>query len=59
MNRKAQFILQSFGENKTAYRTENIKFVSTDEYTKKNSHLFTLHFDTLLKMYCCCHAKQC
>jgi len=33
------------------------KFVSTDKNFKKSSHLFTLLFYTLLKMYCC--AKQC
>jgi len=54
---KAQFNLQSLGENKTGYRTENIKFVSTDENLKKSPHLYTLRFYTILKMYC--HAKQC
>jgi len=32
-------------------------FVSQDEKLKKSPHLLTLHFYTLLKMYC--HAKQC
>jgi len=53
---KAQFNLQSFGENKTGYRAQNIKFVSTDENFKKSSRLFTLLFYALLVMYC--YAKQ-
>jgi len=36
--------MQSLRENKTGYRAENIKFVSTDENLKKSIHLFTLHF---------------
>ena len=51
-----QFNPQSLGENKTGYRAENIKFISTDQNLKKNPHLFTLHIYTLLKMYC--HAMQ-
>jgi len=39
---KAQFNLQSLGENKTGYPAENIKFVSTDENLKKSPHFFTL-----------------
>jgi len=35
---KAQFTMQSFGENNTGYRAENIKFVSTDENFKKSPH---------------------
>jgi len=54
---KTQFNLQSLGENKTGYRAENIKFLSTDENLKKSPRLFTFHLYTLLKMYC--HAKQC
>ena len=54
---KAQFNLQSLGENKTGYCAENIEFVSTGKNLKKIPHLFTLHFYTLLKMYC--HAEQC
>jgi len=44
MNHKAQFNLQRLGENKTGYRAENIKFVSTDENFKRSPHLFTLLF---------------
>ena len=40
---KAQFNLQSLGENKTGYRAENIIF-STDDNFKKSPHLFTLLF---------------
>jgi len=54
---KAQFNLQSLGENTADYRAEYIKFVSTDENLKKSRQLFTLHFYSLLKMYC--RAKQC
>jgi len=54
---KAKYNLQSLGENKSGYRAENIKFVSTDANRKKRPCLFILHFSTLLKMYC--HAKQC
>jgi len=52
---KAQFNLQSLGDNKTGYRAENI-IVSTDENFKKCSRLFTLLSYTLLKIYC--YAKQ-
>jgi len=34
MNGKVQSNLQSLGENKTGYRAENIKFVSTGENLK-------------------------
>jgi len=50
---KAQINLQSVGENKTAYRAENI-ICATDENFK---HLFTLLFYNLLIMYC--YSKQC
>jgi len=53
---EAQFNLQNLGENKTGYCAENLKFVSTNENFKKNPHLFTFLFYTLLIMYC--YAKQ-
>jgi len=49
---QAQFNTQSFGENKVGHCAENTKFVSRDENFKKNPHLFTLPFHTLLIMYC-------
>jgi len=32
------------GENKSGYRAENNKFVSTYQNLKKSPHWFTLHF---------------
>jgi len=49
---KAQFKLQSLEESKTHCRAENIEFVSTNENLKQSPHLFTLHFYSLLKIYC-------
>jgi len=34
--------MQSLGENKTGYRAEYIKFVSTEENLKKSPRLFTV-----------------
>jgi len=56
-NSKAQSNLQSLREIKTGYRAEKINSFSTEEYIKKSPYLFTLHFYTLLNMYCL--AKQC
>jgi len=46
MNRKSKgkYNFQSFGENKTGYRAENIKGVSRDENHKKSPHLLALYF---------------
>ena len=39
---KAQFNLQSLGENKTGYRADNIKFVSTDlKLQEKSAFVYT------------------
>jgi len=53
---KAQNNLQSLGENKTGYRTENIDYFPQTKTSIKSTFVYT-DFYTLLIMHC--YAKQC